>query len=198
VLNIWELVDYIELQKYRLCLTQVCKQIRVECRPLCLTRFDRQIELRELDKYFAAFHDSSGSTVADKINVDLRDGSTSKVAEVDLLPIFKRFTQGGNATNVVCTYDHNVYLADRRPLQGLIDLAKVLTRCLEHARNPTWYVTAGKLHSMIPRSKDKRVVLNVKNYFKFKGSGRKSFEADLVGGLGLRNEGRWKVLIKYI
>jgi hypothetical protein len=179
-------------RRYRtLRLSQVCKQIRLECRSMCLAK-NEWIRLGNFDSYFAAFHSGSDSVTTDNITVDMFEISTKKAAEVDLIPLFERLC---NLPNVVCAFS-NTYTLIRG--SSLNDLGPILTRCAKLVCTDKWSLASTIVVSIIPRWANKKVVVNVGDHFKYKGEARRIFETELLIDLGLRSQGRWGVLIKYV
>jgi hypothetical protein len=176
-----------------LALTRVSKQIRAECRSMCLVGILEMICMRHFDKYLAAYHDGTNFVAADEINVDMANALDKKADDIDMLPLLKRLA---DRRDVVCTFHHSVHWA----FGSAIDyLCTILERCAEHTHDPVWSIAAEKIHSIVPRWRDKRVVVNVKNELKLRGPARrKMFEADLVKDLGLPDGAQWRVLIKYV
>jgi hypothetical protein len=181
--RIWpdDVLRHLHRPYHDLGLSQVCKQVRAEYRSMCLTRIPKQISVLQFNKCLAAFHDKTKFVVADNIVLNIGDFSsrTLKVVEFDVLPLFERLAIGYDvacAFNITRDFDVAVHV-----------LCRVLRRCAERTRDPVWFVAAGKLHSIIPRWEDKRVVVNVENKFKGEGLGCKTFKPDLVEDLGLRN-----------
>jgi hypothetical protein len=174
-----------------LALSQECKQIRDECRSMCMVRITKWMCLGDFDNYMKAFHNGANFVQADNINIDMVDGI--KTADVDLLPLFKQLSAH---PSVVCTFSNSYHYWTRGMVVDYLDM--VISRCAEQIRDPEWSATAGKLDSIVPRWNGKRVIVNVKNRFKPKGSARKTFEAELLKALDLRGERPWRISIRYI
>jgi hypothetical protein len=158
---------------------------------MCLAR-DKWIRLGDFDSYFVAFHNASDSAVVDNITVDMFDISTKKAAEVNLIPLFKRLC---NLPNVVCAFSNTSTSIRGRSLN---DLGPMLTRCAKLVCTDKWSLASTIVVSIIPRWANKKVVVNIGDHFKYKGKARRIFETELLNDLGLRRQGRWGVLIKYV
>lgn len=171
-------------------LTQVCTQIRQEFHSMCLASISKWILFSSFDDYAKVFH--RNGEVTDTIVVDIESIAGKSTDRVNLLNLFHHLS---TYANVTCTFGISLNGVGRG--QSLHDLRPILDRVAEQAATTEWKEAGSKLTSIIPKTTNKNLVINVKPEFKARGLRRKDFKADLCRKLGLRSEGKWSVIVKY-